>query len=238
MTEARDCGGGTRRRSEPTHTGVDARVLLSPDDLRQRVQELARRLAADHPDGVALVGVLKGALVFTADLARALTDVPVLIDFLAISRYAPDSGRVRILKDVDVDLADRDVVIVEDLVDTGLTLAYLLGHLASLRPRTLEVCTLIDRPERRIVPTDVRYVGEAVPGDAFVVGYGLHVGERYRNLPFVLQVDRDALDADPAGCLAWYGSAGPRAGMGAQNPENEPARRDAMVADVLERRRT
>ena len=101
-----------------------------------------------------LVGVLKGALVFTADLARAVQDVPVVVDFLAISRYAPDSGRVRILKDVDVDLAGRDVVVVEDLVDTGLTLAYLLGHLESSRPRTLDVCTLIDRPERRIVPTE------------------------------------------------------------------------------------
>lgn len=203
---------------------VDARVLLSPDDLRERVRRLAWGLADDHPDGVVLVGVLKGALVFTADLARALRDVPVVVDFLAISRYAADSGRVRILKDVDVELADRDVVVVEDLVDTGLTLAYLLGHLESLRPRTLDVCTLIDRPERRIVPTEVRYVGEEVAGDAFVVGYGLHVGERYRNLPFVLQVDRDALDADPEGCLEWYGDEG-------EKP-------DARVADVLERWRT
>jgi hypoxanthine phosphoribosyltransferase len=217
---------------------LDARVLLGPDDLRQRVEGLARRLGDDHPDGVVLVGVLKGALVFTADLARAVTGVPVVIDFLAISRYAADSGRVRILKDVDLDLADRDVVVVEDLVDTGLTLAYLLGHLESLRPRTLDVCTLIDRPERRIVPTEVRYVGETVPGDAFVVGYGLHVGERYRNLPFVLQVDRDALDADPAGCLSWYGSVEAKGRAAVPERGDEPERRDAMVADVLERRRT
>ena len=217
---------------------VDARVLLTRDELRARVRALAARVTEDHPDGVVLVGVLKGALVFTADLARAVAGIPLVLDFLAISRYAPDSGRVRILKDVDVEIAGQDVVVVEDLVDTGLTLAYLLGHLESLRPRTLRVCTLLDRPERRIVPTEVRYVGEEVPGDAFVVGYGLHVGERYRNLPFVLQVDREALDADPAGCLGWYGALDPRsaatspeAGADLQNP-------DAMVADELERRLT
>jgi hypoxanthine phosphoribosyltransferase len=216
---------------------VDARVLLTREDLRGRVERLARNVAADHVDGVVLIGVLKGALVFTSDLARAITDVPVVLDFLAISRYAADSGRVRILKDVDVDIAGRDVVVVEDLVDTGLTLAYLLGHLGSLGPRSLDVCTLIDRPERRIVPTDVRYVGEEVPGDAFVVGYGLHVGERYRNLPFVLQVDREALDADPAGCLEWYETPDARR---AQAPDrgDEPERPDAMVADKVERRRT
>ena len=188
---------------------VEARVLLARGDLEARVEGLAARIAADHPEGVTLVGVLKGALVFTADLARALVGVSVALDFLAISRYAPDSGRVRILKDIEVEIAGRDVVVVEDLVDTGLTLAYLLGHLESLGPRSLDVCTLLDRPERRIVPTDVRYVGEELPGDAFVVGYGLHVGERYRNLPFVLQVDRGALAADPAGCLAWYDDADP-----------------------------
>lgn len=216
---------------------VEARVLLTRDDLRARVSALAARVAEDHPDGVVLVGVLKGALVFAADLARALVDVPVVLDFLAISRYAPDSGRVRILKDVDVEIAGRDVVVVEDLVDTGLTLAYLLAHLEPLRPRALDVCTLLDRPERRIVPTDVGYVGAELPGDAFVVGYGLHVGERYRNLPFVLQVDREALDADPDGCLAWYRAADPRPGATAPDPGDEPENPDAMVADELERRR-
>jgi hypoxanthine phosphoribosyltransferase len=217
---------------------VDARVLLTREELHQRVRALAARVAADHADGVVLIGVLKGALVFTADLARALADVPVVVDFLAISRYAADSGRVRILKDVDVEIADRDVVVVEDLVDTGLTLAYLLGHLGSLRPRSLDVCTLIDRPERRIVPTEVRYVGEEVPGDAFVVGYGLHVGERYRNLPFVLQVDRAALDSDPDGCLNWYGTLDPAPGAGHPAREEGCERPDAMVAGEVERRHT
>jgi hypoxanthine phosphoribosyltransferase len=216
---------------------VPARVLLGREDLARRVDGLAAQVGNDHPDGVVLVGVLKGALVFTADLARALHDLPVVLDFLAISRYAADSGRVRILKDLDVEIAGRDVVVVEDLVDTGLTLAYLLGHLASLRPRTLDVCTLLDRPDRRIVPTEVRYVGVEVPGDAFVVGYGLHVGERYRNLPFVLQVDREALDADPAGCLGWYAAPATTA---AGRPDGETAAQnpDAMVASELERRRT
>ena len=208
---------------------VDARVLLAEVDLENRVARLAARIESDHPDGPVLVSVLKGALIFGADLARAVADVPVVTDFLAISRYAPDTGRVRILKDVDVEVADRDVVIVEDLVDTGLTLAYLLEHLRSRQPRSLDVCTLLDRAERRIVPIEPRYIGAVVPGDAFVVGYGLHVGERYRNLPFVLQVDHDALAADPTACLDWYG-AGPSPGEERQNP-------DAMVADEVERRR-
>jgi len=208
---------------------VDARVLLAEDDLEGRVARLAARIESDHPDGLVLLSVLKGALIFGADLARAVAGVPVVTDFLAISRYAPDTGRVRILKDIDVDVAGRDVVIVEDLVDTGLTLAYLLEHLRSRQPRSVEVCTLLDRIERRIVPIEPRYVGAVVPGDTFVVGYGLHVGERYRNLPFVLQVDRDALAADPAGCVDWY-EAGPSPGEARENP-------DARVADEVERRR-
>jgi hypoxanthine phosphoribosyltransferase len=183
---------------------VAARVLLDRAAIETRVERLAGAIEQDHPDGVVLVAVLKGALVFSADLARAIHDVPVTLDYLGISRYAPDSGRVRILKDLDVEVAGRDVVVVEDLVDTGLTLAYLLGYVAERGPRRLEVCTLLDRPDRRIVPLEPRYVGEAVPGDAFVVGYGLHVGERYRNLPYVLEVDRKAIVSDPAAGLGWY----------------------------------
>ncbi|HEV2308975.1 MAG TPA: phosphoribosyltransferase family protein, partial [Acidimicrobiia bacterium] len=128
------------------------RVLLDEGALRERVAALAARITADHPDGVVLVGVLKGALVFLADLARAVRDVDVQLDFLAISRYAPDSGRVKILQDLALDVAGRDVVLVEDLVDTGLTLAYLLGHVRERNPRRVEVCALLDRAERRIVP--------------------------------------------------------------------------------------
>jgi hypoxanthine phosphoribosyltransferase len=212
---------------------VDARILLDRDDLQTLVSGLATRVTEDHPQGVVLLGVLKGALVFTADLARAIAEVPVELDFLSISRYAPDSGRVRILKDVDVPIEGRAVVLVEDLVDTGLTLAYLLGHLEARAPRSLDVCTLLDRTERRIVPVEPRYVGATVAPDAFVVGYGLHVGERYRNLPMVLQVDHGQLAADPAGLLEWYGpAAASPSGAGKGSP-----RPDARLAREVERRR-
>ena len=180
------------------------RVLLDERALRERVTALAAQITADHPDGVVLVGVLKGALVFLADLARAIRGVDVELDFLAISRYAPDSGRVRILQDLALDVAGRDVVLVEDLIDTGLTLAYLLGHVRDRGPRRVEVCALLDRAERRIVPLDIRYVGIEVPGDAFLLGYGLHFAERYRNLPVVIAVDQAAVRADPDAYLGIY----------------------------------
>jgi len=203
------------------------RVLLDEGALRERVTALAAQIAADHPDGVVLVGVLKGALVFLADLARAIRTVDVELDFLAISRYAPDSGRVRILQDLALDVAGRDVVLVEDLIDTGLTLAYLLGHVRDRGPRRVEVCALLDRAERRIVPLDVRYVGIEVPGDAFLLGYGLHFAERYRNLPVVVAVDPAAVRADPDAYLGIYqdswsapsdGAAGARSGDGIRDP--------------------
>jgi len=203
------------------------RVLLDEGALRERVTALAAQISADHPDGVVLVGVLKGALVFLADLARAIRTVDVELDFLAISRYAPDSGRVRILQDLALDVAGRDVVLVEDLIDTGLTLAYLLGHVRDRGPRRVEVCALLDRAERRIVPLDVRYVGIEVPGDAFLLGYGLHFAERYRNLPVVVAVDQAAVRADPDAYLGIYqdswsapsdGAAGARSGDGIRDP--------------------
>jgi hypoxanthine phosphoribosyltransferase len=188
-------------------TAVPARrVLLDQAAIQARVDALAGRIAADHPDGVVLVGVLKGALVFLADLARAIHGIDVQLDFLAISRYAPNSGRVRILQDLDLDVAGRDVVLVEDLVDTGLTLAYLLGHVRERGPRRLDVCALLDRAERRIVPLEIRYVGIEVPGDAFLLGYGLHYAERYRNLPVIVEADRDAVAVDPDAYLGAYGT--------------------------------
>jgi hypoxanthine phosphoribosyltransferase len=183
------------------------RVLLDQDTLQTRVRALAAQITADHPDGVVLVGVLKGALIFLADLARAITDIDVDLDFLAISRYAPDSGRVRIVQDLALDVAGRDVVLVEDLVDTGLTLAYLLGYVRGRNPRGLEVCALLDRAERRIVPLDIRYVGLEVPGDAFLLGYGLHYEERYRNLPVVVVADRGPLTQNPDAYLGLYRAA-------------------------------
>jgi len=181
--------------------GAEPTVLLDQDALGATVSELGAAITADHPDGVVLVGVLKGALIFLADLARAIEDVPVVVDFLALSRYEPDSGRVRLLKDLDVDVTDRDVVIVEDLVDTGLTLSYLVRQIEARGARRVEVCALLDRSARRIVPLPLRYVGLDI-GDAFVLGYGLKVGEQYRNLPVVMSGDRAVLRADPDAYLA------------------------------------
>lgn len=177
--------------------GAPPRVLLDARRLRERVAELGRAIAADHPDGVVLVGVLKGALIFFADLVRAVPDVPVTVDFMSISRFAADSGRVRILHDLQSDIAGRDVVVVEDIVDTGLTLAYLIGQLQAREPRRLAACALLDRPERRIVPQEVRYRGEEIAGDVFVLGYGLHHRDLYRNLPFVVTADREAVARAP-----------------------------------------
>ena len=147
-------------------------ILLGPT-VAVHVERLAVEIERDHPGGVLLVGVLKGALIFLADLARAMTRVNVELDFMSISRFAPDSGRVKILHDLDTDISGRDVVLVEDMVDTGLTLAYLMGRLAERGPRSLSACTLLDRPRRRIVPHDIRYRG-LVLDDEYVLGYGLH----------------------------------------------------------------
>lgn len=176
-------------------------ILLDHQELATAVDRLAREITADHPDGVVLVGVLKGSLIFLADLARAITEIDVTVDFLAISRYAPDSGRVRILKDVDIDVADRDLVLVEDMVDTGLTLAFLLSHIRGHGPRRVEVCTLLDRPVRRIVPLAARYVGREI-ADVFVLGYGLHYADLYRNVPYVVEAERDVLLDRPGAYVA------------------------------------
>lgn len=142
-----------------------------------------------------MVAVLKGSIPFLADLVRHMRVLPV-IDFLAISKYAPGTGRVRIVKDLEIDICGRDVVLVEDVVDTGLTLTYLLGELARREPRSLEVCALLDRTAQRIVPTPVRFRGFEVP-DAFVLGYGLDFAERYRNLDRIVAADLAVLAADP-----------------------------------------
>jgi hypoxanthine phosphoribosyltransferase len=171
-------------------------VVLDAATIRQHVNRLGAEIAADHPDGVVLVGVLKGALIFLSDLARAITNVPVEIDFMSISRFAPDSGRVRILYDLQTDLTDRDVVVVEDIVDTGLTLAYLMTQLQARGPRRLRACALLDRTSRRIVPQPVDYRGVEV-GEEFLLGYGLHHRDLYRNLPCIFEGDRDIVHRDP-----------------------------------------
>jgi hypoxanthine phosphoribosyltransferase len=182
-----------------------ARVLFGREDIRHRVEELGRTITGDYVgrDPV-LISVLKGGTVFLADLIRQIR-LPVETHMMAISPYggAEESmGRVRILLDVEIDLTGRDVLLVEDIVDTGLTLSYLLSILRARRPASLELCTLLDRSIRRIVPLRPRYVGFDCP-DSFVVGYGLDFEERYRNLADILEIsDTAALKADPNALLS------------------------------------
>ena len=189
-------GVGASAADPPTpQPASPARVLISGHDIRAGVTRLAGELSAAYDDGVVLVAVLKGSVPFLADLVRKLTIVP-LIDFLAISTYAPGTGRVRIVKDLDIDICGKDVVLVEDIVDTGLTLTYVLGELRRREPRSLEVCALLDKGARRIVPTPVRFLGFEIEDD-FVLGYGLDFAGRYRNLDVVVAADLAALRDDP-----------------------------------------
>jgi len=174
---------------------VPTRLLIGRDDLDEGVRRLGAQLTADYPGGVLLVAVLKGSVFFLADLVRTLA-IDVEVDFLSISSYAPGTGRVRIVKDLDTDVFGRDVVLVEDIVDTGLTVTYLLAELGPRGPRTLEACTLLDKRQRRIVPTPVRYVGFEI-GDDFALGYGMDFAERYRNLDHIVAGDVRALREDP-----------------------------------------
>ncbi|HET9773335.1 MAG TPA: hypoxanthine phosphoribosyltransferase [Acidimicrobiia bacterium] len=165
------------------------RIVVSEDDLQNRVAALGKEITADYAERPPLlVGVLKGAFLFMSDLARRI-DLPVELDFMAVSSYGSatkTSGVVRIIKDLDSDLTDRHVLIVEDIVDSGLTLAYLRKNLAARNPASLEVCSLLVKEGLQKVDPDLRYVGFRIP-PVFVVGYGLDVDERYRNLPYVCE---------------------------------------------------
>lgn len=177
-----------------------ATVLYGREDVRRRIEELGRSITGDYEGREpVLISVLKGGSVFLADLFREIR-LPVRVEFMSISRYggaAESMGRVAILKDLDRDIGGRDVLIVEDIVDTGLTLSYLVSTLESRDPASVEVCALLDKSVRRIAPLDIRYRGFDCP-DRFVVGYGLDYAERYRNLPDILAVeDLQALAADP-----------------------------------------
>ncbi|MCA1692285.1 MAG: hypoxanthine phosphoribosyltransferase [Actinobacteria bacterium] len=162
-------------------------VVVTEDQLRSRVTELGKEITADYAGRAPLlVGVLKGAFMFMSDLARAI-DLPVEFDFMAVSSYGSatkTSGVVRIVKDLDLDLTGRDVILVEDIVDSGLTLSYLRRNLKARSPATLEVCALLVREGLQQRDPGLRYVGFRIPPD-FVIGYGLDVAERYRNLPYV-----------------------------------------------------
>ena len=170
-------------------TGRVGDVVVSEDELQSRIAELGKEITADYSDRVPLlVGVLKGAFVFMSDLARRI-DRPVEVDFMAVASYGSStktSGIVRIVKDLDLDLVDRHVLIVEDIVDSGLTLAYLRKNLAARGPASLEICALLVKEGLQSDDLNLRYVGFGIPPD-FVVGYGLDVGERYRNLPAVYE---------------------------------------------------
>jgi len=161
-------------------------VLLTDETIRQRVAQMAAEIRRDCPGDLHLVAVLKGAFVFLSDLVRRM-DGAVSLDFLAVSSYAKgtsSSGEVRLLKDLDIALEDRDVVIVEDIVDTGLTLAYLQEILRARSPKSLRTACLLSKPSRRQVRVPVEYIGFEIE-DRFVVGYGLDYAEQYRNLPYI-----------------------------------------------------
>jgi hypoxanthine phosphoribosyltransferase len=162
-------------------------VVVGEDELQARIAELGKEITEDYQGRVPLlVGVLKGAFVFMSDLARNI-DLPVEIDFMSVSSYGSStktSGVVRIVKDLDVELADRHVLIVEDIVDSGLTLRWLRRNLASRSPASVEVCALLVKEGLQREDPDLKYIGFKIPGD-FVVGYGLDVDQRYRNLPAV-----------------------------------------------------
>ena len=173
-------------------------VLIDEETLQAKIRELGAEVSADYEGrDLLLIGVLKGAVFFMADLMRHLT-VPCEVDFMAISSYGDatdSSGIVRILKDLDINIEGRDVLVVEDIIDSGLTLSYLIRNLESREPSSLEVCALLTKPSRREIDVPVRYVGFEIP-NKFVVGYGLDFAERYRNLPYVGVLDEHLL-SDP-----------------------------------------
>ena len=169
------------------------RVLLSEEEVDKRIQEIGAQISKDYAGKqVHLVCVLKGGCPFMCELAKRIT-VPVSYDFMAVSSYGSDtksSGVVKIVKDLDESLKDKDVIVVEDIIDSGRTLSYLMEMLRDRGPKSLRLCTLLDKPERRVIEVNVDYTGFAIP-DEFVVGYGLDYDQRYRNLPYIGIVEFD-----------------------------------------------
>ena len=167
--------------------GDIAEILYTKEDLADIVKRLGNRISEDYKGkNLFMVAALKGAVVFMADLMRAIS-VPCAIDFLSVSSYGKEtttSGEVRVLKDLDTTLEGRDLLVVEDILDSGVTLSFLLKNLSARGPRSIRLCTLLDKPDRRKVPITPDYVGAQVP-DKFIVGYGLDYAEKYRNLPYI-----------------------------------------------------
>lgn len=163
------------------------KVMISEEQVNIRIRELAEQISKDYEGkSVHLICILKGSVFFSCDLAKRIT-IPVTLDFMSVSSYGNEtvsSGRVRIVKDLDESIQDKDVLIIEDIIDSGRTLAYLMDLLSTRAPRSLNICTLLDKPDRRVTDVEVKYVGFEIP-DEFVVGYGLDYQQNYRNLPFV-----------------------------------------------------
>jgi hypoxanthine phosphoribosyltransferase len=166
-------------------TAAATRVLISSEQIQQRVRAMGEQIDADYPEGpLYLIAILKGSFIFMADLARCLKRPSVRIEFMGISSYGNEktsSGQVKVTRDLDVNIEGHNVLIVEDIIDSGITLSYMTKLLEQRRPKSLEIATLLDKPERRVRPVRVKYVGFQIP-DEFVVGYGLDYAEDYRNL--------------------------------------------------------
>ncbi len=171
------------------------RTLIDAERIQQRIQDLGAAISRDYEGReIHVVAVLKGSIMVVADLIRAIT-VPVSVDFIAISSYGPEarqSGSVRLLKDLDESIEGRHVLVVEDVIDTGLTLNYILRTLRARHPASLEIATLLDKPSHRLIDLPIRYVGFTIP-DWFVIGYGLDYQQRYRNLPFLATLKEDVV---------------------------------------------
>lgn len=169
-----------------------SQLLYTRDQITERVSELGEELTASLQEGAVIVGVLKGCLPFMADLVREL-DLPIEVDFLALSSFMPDTGRVRLTRDLDTDITGKQVVLVEDLVDTGLRLNFLLQHLRGRSPSEVRVCAMFDRVERRVIPVELQHVGFELDS-SYVVGYGLDHGGKFRNLPELVSVELGELE--------------------------------------------
>jgi hypoxanthine phosphoribosyltransferase len=184
---AKNKAAAEKAKQEPLHSGESVRPLISSADIQQKIREMGKQIRRDFPgEHLILVGVLKGAVLFLADLARQIPG-EVTFDFIAVSSYGKDtksSGQVKLNKDLDSSIEGKVVIVVEDILDTGLTLQYLLRVLQQRKPKSLKVAALLDKQERRVADVRADYVGFVIP-DEFVVGYGLDYAERYRNLPDV-----------------------------------------------------
>lgn len=162
-------------------------VLIPQEELEARIREMAAQISKDYEgESLHLVCILRGSIFFTCELAKYIT-VPVTIDFMSVSSYGDgteSTGRIKIMKDLDDPIKDKNVLVVEDIIDSGRTLSHLLSFLKVREPKSLKLCTLLDKPDRRVVDVDVDYVGKEIP-DLFVVGYGLDYAQKYRNLPYI-----------------------------------------------------